>query len=296
MKIIFFICFITLSSASPISNLQGYQADKFLCFDKADDVPVNLNEDFENECCDRNRVFYKENATLTSCCECLVYTCTFKGQMTDFKGNVHKFFSWKTTVSDMCCTSCNQTVYKADTVIDTTVSTDSCGTVKTDVCKIVGESNSKKVAEIVQDIKYEKCCNYPEEKPHALGTEKDDAETCSKLVCEASNILPYANWVSKSVYDGCGCCLFNGKMYEPGQKWVLFNPKFNADVQYECCEGKVLINENPPKPSSEPATTGEATQGPITTGPIQTGTATQIPFTPTQGQATTFFVVPFFGK
>ena len=135
--------------------------------------------------------------------------------MTDFKGNVHKFFSWKTTVSDMCCTSCNQTVYKADTVIDTTISTDSCGTIKTDVCKIVRgkkmyiktnssclnilESNSKKVAEIVQDIKYEKCCNYPEEKPHALGTEKDDAETCSKLVCEASNILPYANWVSKSV-------------------------------------------------------------------------------------------------
>ena len=66
-------------------------------------------------------------------------------------------------------------------------------------CLHILETKSTKVAEIVQDIKYEKCCNYPEEKPHALGTEKDDAETCSKLVCEASNILPYANWVSKSV-------------------------------------------------------------------------------------------------
>ena len=61
------------------------------------------------------------------------------------------------------------------------------------------ESNSKKVAEIVQDIKYEKCCTFPDEKPQALGIEKDDAETCSKLTCEASDILPWANWVSRSV-------------------------------------------------------------------------------------------------
>ena len=42
---------------------------------------------------------------------------------------------WNTTVSDNCCLYCNNTVYKADTVIDTTMLEDKCESEETHVCR-----------------------------------------------------------------------------------------------------------------------------------------------------------------
>ena len=42
---------------------------------------------------------------------------------------------WNTTVSDNCCLYCNNTVYKADTVIDTTKLEDKCESEETHVCR-----------------------------------------------------------------------------------------------------------------------------------------------------------------
>ena len=42
---------------------------------------------------------------------------------------------WNTTVSDNCCLYCNNTVYKADTVIDTTQLEDECESEETHVCR-----------------------------------------------------------------------------------------------------------------------------------------------------------------
>ena len=42
---------------------------------------------------------------------------------------------WNTTVSDNCCLYCNNTVYKADTVIDTTQLEDKCESEETHVCR-----------------------------------------------------------------------------------------------------------------------------------------------------------------
>ena len=42
---------------------------------------------------------------------------------------------WSTTVSDSCCLHCNNTVYKADTVINTVTLKDKCETEETSVCR-----------------------------------------------------------------------------------------------------------------------------------------------------------------
>ena len=42
---------------------------------------------------------------------------------------------WNTSVSDNCCLYCNNTVYKADTVIDTTKLEDKCESEETFVCR-----------------------------------------------------------------------------------------------------------------------------------------------------------------
>ena len=39
------------------------------------------------------------------------------------------------SVSEHCCLHCDGTVYKADTVIETVVEKDECGTTKTSVCR-----------------------------------------------------------------------------------------------------------------------------------------------------------------
>ena len=39
------------------------------------------------------------------------------------------------SISEHCCLHCDGTVYKADTVIETVVEKDECGTTKTSVCR-----------------------------------------------------------------------------------------------------------------------------------------------------------------
>ena len=39
------------------------------------------------------------------------------------------------TISEHCCLHCDGTVYKSDTVIETIVEEDVCGTIKSSVCK-----------------------------------------------------------------------------------------------------------------------------------------------------------------
>ena len=38
-------------------------------------------------------------------------------------------------MSEYCCLHCDGTVYKADTIIETVVEKDECGTIKTSVCR-----------------------------------------------------------------------------------------------------------------------------------------------------------------
>ena len=53
----------------------------------------------------------------------------------DMKKEYYVF--WKTTVSDNCCLYCNNTVYKADTVIDTNKLEDKCDSEETFVCRYI---------------------------------------------------------------------------------------------------------------------------------------------------------------
>ena len=46
-----------------------------------------------------------------------------------------KFFYWNKTVSEHCCLHCDGTVYKADSVVESLVKEDECGTIMTSVCR-----------------------------------------------------------------------------------------------------------------------------------------------------------------
>ena len=46
-----------------------------------------------------------------------------------------KVLYWKTSVSDHCCLACTNTVYKADTVIETIERDDECKSIETQVCR-----------------------------------------------------------------------------------------------------------------------------------------------------------------
>ena len=58
------------------------------------------------------------------------YTCQYIGNILD-----ENWYFWNKTVSEHCCLHCDGTVYKADTIIDTVVEDDDCGTIKTSVCR-----------------------------------------------------------------------------------------------------------------------------------------------------------------
>ena len=60
------------------------------------------------------------------------YTCTFIDQHID-----DKFFMWNVSVSDHCCQHCDGVVYKADSVVETVLHEDKCGTVETSICRIL---------------------------------------------------------------------------------------------------------------------------------------------------------------
>ena len=58
------------------------------------------------------------------------YECILLGEL-----NKLKYFYWNMTISEHCCLHCDGTVYKSDTVIETIVEEDVCGTIKSSVCK-----------------------------------------------------------------------------------------------------------------------------------------------------------------
>ena len=60
------------------------------------------------------------------------YTCTYIDQHID-----DKFFMWNVSVSDHCCQHCDGVVYKADSVVETVLHEDKCGTVETSICRIL---------------------------------------------------------------------------------------------------------------------------------------------------------------
>ena len=62
---------ISMSIIVSIFVSRPKNVDILKCFEH-DEPPVNVEEIFENECCDKSGVLYPENSTLTSCCQCLV--------------------------------------------------------------------------------------------------------------------------------------------------------------------------------------------------------------------------------
>ena len=84
------------------------------------------------------------------------------------------------TISEHCCLHCDGTVYKSDTVIETIVEEDLCGTIKSSVCK-KNDKGSKNMlwkifkeygynevflglADVAIDFSYKSCCNDDEGK------------------------------------------------------------------------------------------------------------------------------------
>ena len=51
------------------------------------------------------------------------------------KFNGKEYFYWNMTISEHCCLHCDGTVYKSDSVIESVVAKDECGTTKTSVCR-----------------------------------------------------------------------------------------------------------------------------------------------------------------
>ena len=119
---------------------------------------------------------------------------------------------WNTTVSDNCCLYCNNTVYKADTVIDTTQLEDKCESEETHVCrKIPGiiwhkyefyhlsqHIKGLQKAKIETEFRYGVCCN-DDEALKPLNTTELQASTCSQRECIRPENAPFAVWISKPV-------------------------------------------------------------------------------------------------
>ena len=104
------------------------------------------------------------------------YTCTFIDQHID-----DKFFMWNVSVSDHCCQHCDGVVYKADSVVETVLHEDKCGTVETSICRILPghfslimflkmfyfkSSLEHSSAVIESEFNYKQCCNDEEGKDY----------------------------------------------------------------------------------------------------------------------------------
>merc|ERR1719300_1828651 len=140
------------------------------------------------------------------------------------------------------------TVYKADTIIDTVVEDDDCGTIKTSVC----QKNDKGVASTHVNFAYERCCN-DEEGISPIGIIKLEPSTCSERICKYSNMSLQSKWTLSQVIPGCNCCDIDGELVSNG-----FNITIDGE-EYECCDGKfvkiVTVEENNEPIISTPTTT-----------------------------------------
>jgi len=163
---------------------------EYECFEN-DPIPVDTKESFNNHCLDYDGNIHNENATVTTCCECLRFTCQYLGSL----GSVDLFY-WNKTVSESCCLHCDGKVYKADEVIETVVEDDDCKSVKTSVCR----KNDLEVASIEVDFTYRNCCNDEEGFLQSLGTVKFEPSTCSKRTCEFFSMYLHTSWTSAQVF------------------------------------------------------------------------------------------------
>jgi len=138
----FFIIVLQLLVACSYEHSFAPDQPNYNCFEK-DHEPVDVEKVFEDHCEDNFGNIHNEFANLTSCCECIRYECVLLGDLLE-----QKYFYWNKTISDQCCLHCDGTVYKADTIIETVVEEDDCGTIKTSICR----KNDLGVADIEIDF------------------------------------------------------------------------------------------------------------------------------------------------
>merc|ERR1712198_35719 len=181
-----------------ITSQHGFVPDQrnYDCFEKEPE-PVDTEEAFEDYCKDYDGNIHYEYANLTSCCECIRYECVTLGEL-----NKQKYFYWNKTISEHCCLHCDGTVYKADSVIESVVEDDECGTIKTSVCR----KNDEGIANLEIDFAYKRCCN-DEEGVLPIDTVKLEPSTCSERICKYSFSSQHSSWISKQFLPGCNCCV-----------------------------------------------------------------------------------------
>jgi len=239
----------------------------FNCFEW-DEVPVDTRMAFHGEYC-QDKVGnkypvskkYDDPAQQTSCCQCLEYTCRpvfwcdfdcdYKDEaeqekcerkrkeceeMKNLKQNNELYVYWMTTVSDNCCLYCNNTVYKADTVIDTTQLKDECESEETHVCRKIPDL---KKAKIESEFRYGVCCN-DDVGLQTLGTTALQPSTCSDRECVRFDNTPFAVWISRPIpgLKGCDCC-----KVDTGKEWILIEDKGEITLDgetFECCRGELV--------------------------------------------------------
>merc|ERR1712198_53517 len=128
--ITFYFLLLASSCMSSHLNLMTPKQPNYKCFEN-DLEPVDTSNLFDKKCQDNSGNIHLENATVTSCCECFRYTCQYVGNFIDTN-----WYFWNKTVSEHCCLHCDGTVYKSNSIIDTTVEDDDCGTIKTSACRL----------------------------------------------------------------------------------------------------------------------------------------------------------------
>ena len=135
------------------------------------------------------------------------YQCTYLDKT--------KVLYWRTSVSDHCCLACTNTVYKAETVIDTIELDDKCKSIETQTCrKLPGSfhrdnylvimytnktfSAGNEKAKIESEFNYKACCN-DNTGLQELGSKGYKPSTCSQRTCFYDEYLPSSLWISKQV-------------------------------------------------------------------------------------------------
>jgi len=150
-----------------------------------------------------------------------------------------RYVFWNTSVSDNCCLYCNNTVYKADTVIDTTKLEDECQSEETHVCRKIPDLEK---AKIESEFRYGVCCN-DDVGLQPLETTALQPSTCSERICIRPDYTPFAVWISipyqGRMIEGCDCC----KVYDRKDGWFLIEDKEEVTIDgetFECCRGELV--------------------------------------------------------
>ena len=97
-----------------------------------------------------------------------------------------------------------------------------------------------------------------------VNSTKLDPKTCSERICQSSEYLLYATWISSKVHistsifckrrfilqveSGCNCCEVNGELVPDKQTWVVGEETYGNNVKYLSGGPEVL---KPTKPRQE---------------------------------------------